>query len=93
MANTPEQAPKSDCQLFLDISGEVCPLTFVRAKLLIESMKPGETAEIRLQGSEPLRNVPRAIIGLGHTILSLFAESENAGGNGPHRLHIRKNER
>ena len=48
---------------------EVCPLTFVRTKLLIERMEPGQTAEIRLKGAEPLANVPRAVAGLGHPVL------------------------
>lgn len=90
MANTHKLGADGARELFLDISKEVCPLTFVRTKLLIEAMMPGETAEIRLQGSEPLRNVPRAITGLGHTVVSLVPESEASGADGPHRLHIRK---
>lgn len=90
MANTHKQGADRDGDLFLDISKEVCPLTFVRTKLLIERMKPGEIAEIRLQGGEPLRNVPRAVTGLGHAVLSLIPESEVAGAHGPHRLLIRK---
>lgn len=74
---------------FLDITSEVCPLTFVRTKLLIEKMKPGDTLEVRLSGTEPLRNVPRSVAELGHTILSLTLEKgENEAGI--HRLIIRK---
>lgn len=90
MANRFEQGIETDPELFLDISAEVCPLTFVRTKLLIESMKPGQTAEIRLSGSEPLRNVPRAVSGLGHTVLSLSAEPGTTDRAGTHRLRIRK---
>jgi Predicted redox protein, regulator of disulfide bond formation len=90
MRNTHQHGIDPDPDLFLDISGEVCPLTFVRTKLLIERMKPGEIAEIRLQGSEPLRNVPRAVTGLGHAVLSLFPEPDTTGAHGPHRLRIRK---
>ena len=61
---------------YLDITQEVCPLTFVRTKLLIERMSSGETAEIRLKGAEPLENVPRSIREHGHEVLSL----EPAGG-------------
>ncbi|MBT3534614.1 MAG: sulfurtransferase TusA family protein, partial [Rhodospirillaceae bacterium] len=35
---------------FLDITSEVCPMTFVKTRLLIEKMGTGETAEIRLTG-------------------------------------------
>ena len=45
----------------LDITRDVCPLTFVKTKLLLERMASGETAEIRLKGAEPLENVPRSV--------------------------------
>ena len=44
----------------IDITGEVCPMTFVRTKLKLERMRPGEILSVRLRGEEPLRNVPRA---------------------------------
>ena len=75
---------------YLDISDETCPMTFVRAKLLIESMASGETAEIRLTGAEPLANVPKSIGELGHEIISMIPEQDQ-GKTGLHRLHIRKN--
>ena len=74
---------------FLDISGEVCPLTFVRTKLLIEKMKPGEVLEVRLQGAEPLQNVPRSVTELGHAILSMVPEP-GQGVTGVHRLVLRR---
>jgi TusA-related sulfurtransferase len=74
---------------YLDITGEVCPLTFVKTKLAIEKMQSGETLEVRLKGSEPLRNVPRSVRELGHSILMLQAEpGEDA--QGVHRLRVRK---
>ncbi len=56
---------------FLDITPYVCPLTFVKTKLLIEEMSSGQTADIRLNVGEPLENVPRAIAEHGHQVLSL----------------------
>lgn len=76
----------TDVHYFLDITGDVCPMTFVRTKLLIERMKPGERAEIRLQGAEPLTNVPRSVREIGHTVVSLEAEEPNGAADGPHRL-------
>ena len=73
----------------LDITGEVCPLTFVKTKLLIEKMKAGETLELRLKGDEPLRNVPKSVRELGHVILSLSPEP-GEGPQGVHRLVLRK---
>ncbi len=75
---------------FIDITGEVCPLTFVKTKLLIESMGPGQTAEVRLQGREPLENVPRSVSDNGHSILSLEPEDPAGPAEGIHRLVLRK---
>ncbi len=74
---------------YLDITGELCPLTFVKTKLLLERMQPGETLELRLTGGEPIRNVPRSVSELGHLILSMTAE-EGQGPTGIHRLWLRK---
>ena len=55
----------------LDITGEVCPMTFVRTRLALDRMRPGETLRVRLRGEEPLRNVPRTAQEQGHQVLSL----------------------
>lgn len=74
---------------YLDITGEVCPMTFVRTKLLVERMAGGEVLEVRLKGVEPLTNVPKSVAELGHEILSLAREDGEAA-DGIHRLVIRK---
>jgi TusA-related sulfurtransferase len=79
-----------DISFFLDITNEVCPLTFVRTKLLLERMTPGEVAEVRLRGTEPLENVPRSVRDHGHAVLSLEPEKEDGGADGIHRLLIRR---
>jgi tRNA 2-thiouridine synthesizing protein A len=55
----------------IDITAEVCPMTFVRTKLKLERMRSGEILKVRLKGEEPLRNVPRAARDEGHTILGI----------------------
>ena len=62
---------------FLDITTDVCPMTFVKTKLLIERMSIGEIAEIRLPAGEPLENVPRSVEEHGHLLLALDAESDD----------------
>jgi len=52
-------------------------MTFVRTKLLMERMKPGEVAEILLSGGDPLENVPRAIWEHGYEVISLEPESDD----------------
>ena len=60
----------------LDITGEVCPMTFVRTKLQLERMRPGEVLAVRLRGDEPLRNVPRAARDEGHAVLAIEPEGD-----------------
>lgn len=72
---------------FLDITADVCPLTFVKTKLLIEQISSGETASIRLNTGEPLENVPRTVKEHGHTVLSLAPET---AGEPVYLLRLRK---
>ena len=75
----------------LDITSDICPLTFVKTKLLIERMAPGDTAEIRIKGAEPLGNVPRSVRDHGQEILSLKpADPAAATEEDVHILVIRK---
>jgi TusA-related sulfurtransferase len=69
----------------LDITGEVCPMTFVRTRLALDRMKPGETLLVRLRGQEPLRNVPRTAREQGHEVLSMMT-----GADGVSRLLLRR---
>jgi TusA-related sulfurtransferase len=76
-------------EYFLDITAEVCPMTFVKTRLLIEKMAAGETAEIHLVGEEPLENVPASVQELGHSVLSL-EPVENQGDADPNSVHCLK---
>jgi TusA-related sulfurtransferase len=69
----------------LDISDEVCPMTFVRTRLALDRMAPGQTLLVRLRGEEPLRNVPRTAREQGHEIISL-----ETAGDGISRLLLRR---
>ncbi|MEE2996988.1 MAG: sulfurtransferase TusA family protein [Pseudomonadota bacterium] len=82
---------------FLDITGEVCPMTFVKVRLQLEKMAANETLEVRLRGLEPLENVPDSITELGHAVISVRLENalgaaENNQNTQPvHRVVIRAN--
>jgi tRNA 2-thiouridine synthesizing protein A len=55
----------------VDVTAEVCPMTYVRTKLRLEAMGPGQVLEVLLRGSGPARNVPRSAREEGHEVLSL----------------------
>lgn len=76
---------------FLDISADICPMTFVKTKLFLERLEPGAVLEVLLKGPEPLDNVPRSVRDHGHDVLSLAPEDPaRPEPDAPHRLIIRK---
>jgi tRNA 2-thiouridine synthesizing protein A len=54
----------------LDITGELCPMTFVRTRLALDRLQSGQTLLVLLRGEEPVRNVPRTAAEQGHAVLS-----------------------
>lgn len=52
----------------LDITGEVCPMTFVKVKIFLERLAPGEEVVVRLNGGEPLENIPRSLRDEGYSV-------------------------
>lgn len=90
MHEYPENKQRDAADYFLDITPEVCPMTFVKTKLKLEAMAPGQVLEVRLSGAEPLGNVPRNARDHGHAVLSLVPEDPDGPADGPHRLLIRR---
>lgn len=90
MKNDMPETVNEGFDVFIDITGEVCPLTFVKTKLMIEKMRPGDIAEVRLKGREPLENVPRSVVDHGHAVLALEPETPDTPADGIHRLRLRK---
>jgi TusA-related sulfurtransferase len=69
----------------LDITRETCPMTFVRTRLALDRMAPGEVLRVLLKGDEPRRNVPRTATEQGHAVLGT-----EEGADGTVSLWIRK---
>jgi tRNA 2-thiouridine synthesizing protein A len=78
---------EQDYDVDLDITSEVCPMTFVRTRLALDRMAPGQVLKVRLRGDEPLRNVPRTAREQGHEVLSL-----DTGPDGVSVLRLRRGE-
>ena len=53
----------------INIKGLVCPYTFVKAKLAIESMEVGQVLEILLDYEEASRSIPKSMEDHGQTVL------------------------
>ena len=70
----------------LDITGEVCPMTFVRARLALDRLASGQILRIELRGEEPRLNVPRSAVELGHAVIA-----QTTRADGTTSLWIRRN--
>lgn len=55
----------------LDLRGVKCPFNFVKTKLKLEAMSPGQILKVTLDPGEPIKNVPRSAQEEGHEILSI----------------------
>ncbi len=77
--------PRLEADLEIDITAEICPMTFVRARLALDRLTPGQLLGVTLRGAEPARNVPETARLQGHDVLETVKL-----GDGSLRLLIRK---
>ncbi|MHB8419286.1 MAG: ThiF family adenylyltransferase [Myxococcales bacterium] len=54
-----------------DVTSDVCPMTFVRARLALERLAPGGRLGVLVRGEEPVANLPRSFAEEGHRVLSI----------------------
>jgi tRNA 2-thiouridine synthesizing protein A len=52
----------------LDLTGVVCPLNWVKAKLALEALAPGDELTLLLDPGEPVDSVPRSALEDGHSV-------------------------
>ena len=71
----------------IDVTAEICPITFVKVKLRLEELEAGEILEVYLEDGEAVQNVPRSLRLEGHKIHSLTSK-----GEGVYRLQVEKGE-
>lgn len=61
---------------YVDITDVVCPVTFVKAKIAIEELEPGQLLSVHMNGGEPVLNVPRSMKDEGHKVLKLIKNDD-----------------
>ena len=61
----------------IDITKEICPMTFVKTKLKLETMGAGQVLEVTLREGEPLLNVPKSATEDGHKVVSINKSEED----------------
>ena len=52
----------------LDVTGLTCPMTWVKTKLALEKLAPGDVLLVACAPGEALENVPRSAREAGHEV-------------------------
>jgi TusA-related sulfurtransferase len=52
----------------LDLTGVPCPMNWVRTRLALEELAPGDSLVVTLDAGEPLESVPRSARDDGHQV-------------------------
>lgn len=60
----------------LDITGEICPITFARTKIALEMMQVGQVLEVYLDYPPAAVSVPRSVGLMGDEVLAVAQEDE-----------------
>ena len=55
-------------KMFLDITMDSCPITFVKTKIALEKLKVGQSLEVHINAGEALEGLPESLKELGFTI-------------------------
>jgi tRNA 2-thiouridine synthesizing protein A len=55
----------------LDLRPFACPLTYVKARIALDRLAPGEVVELWLSAGEPVESVPRSAEEDGHRVVSV----------------------
>ena len=70
----------------IDLRGVVCPSNYVRVRLVLEPLAPGDEIDVLLDAGEPVRNVPSSLRGDGDRVLAVTAEDDH------YRMRVQKGE-
>ncbi|MAR78728.1 MAG: response regulator SirA [Rhodospirillaceae bacterium] len=65
---------------FIDVTQEICPITFVKVKIKLESMPSGKTLEVKCRGKEAFENISKSALINGYKVDSK-EQSENFENN------------
>ena len=58
-------------QATLDLRGVLCPINFVKTKLKLETMSPGEVLEVIVDHEPAVENVPKSMQNEGQKVLTV----------------------
>lgn len=61
-----------DIKKTLDLHGVSCPMNFVKTKVALDAMNPGDILEVILDEGDAILNVPRSVKDEGHQIIKVI---------------------
>ncbi len=61
----------------VNLRGVACPMNFVKAKIELEKVQPGQTIKVMLDEGEPIRNVPASFISQGQSVVKTEKEGDH----------------
>ncbi|MBM4017551.1 MAG: sulfurtransferase TusA family protein [Planctomycetes bacterium] len=70
----------------VDVTGSRCPMTFVRVKVALDGLAPGEVLELVLLEGEQMQDVPKNLKDEGHRVLAVVRKGPK------YHLLVRKGE-
>ncbi len=75
-------APRST----VDLRSYACPITYVKTRIALERLAPGDVLEVWLAAGEPVASVPRSAEEEGHRVVAV----EALGAEGAFRVLLEK---
>ncbi len=73
----------------IDLTKEICPMTFVKTLMALDTLEYSQVLEVHVSGDEPLSNVKKSVEELGHEV----AVQQNDNHNNVVKLLIKKKEK
>jgi TusA-related sulfurtransferase len=65
----------------VDLRPYACPITFVKTRIALERLVPGDVLELWLAGGEPAESVPRSAAEEGHRVLRVEPLGREGGSD------------
>ena len=64
-------------KIFLDITNDKCPITFVKTKIALEKLKSNQYLNVYIKEGEALDGLPSSLIELGYQINNKIKINDN----------------
>lgn len=60
----------------LDITDKTCPMTYVKTRLRLDKLEPGDVLEVLVNPGEPVKNIPQSAEEAGYKIVGVFPKGD-----------------